>query len=58
LGDLAGVEGEVEILWGLRIAFGMSLGIYLANHWKEGLRGLVIRCTLRVGAGGFLVDGK
>jgi len=32
------------IILGLRIVGSLGLGIYLANLWKEGLRGLVIRC--------------
>jgi len=34
----------INILLAIRIAFGLTVGVYLANRWKEIFRGLVIRC--------------
>ena len=32
------------LIWGIRLLVGLSIGFILASKWKEGLRGLVIRC--------------
>lgn len=34
----------INIILAIRIAFGLTVGVYLANRWKEIFRGLVIRC--------------
>lgn len=34
----------INIILAIRIAFGLTIGVYLANRWKEIFRGIVIRC--------------